>query len=91
MGWSACNLIWHLRASSSSSERPELSRPQSVKVLEHGFVGVEFEARLVLAEWEKKTGHDSTARIELAALESSAAARGLVSWLGRRRLPAERR
>jgi hypothetical protein len=43
MGWSACNLIWHLRASSSSSERPELSRPQSVKVLrdarEHGIRG----------------------------------------------------
>ena len=62
------------------SEQPKLSRPQSEKVLrdarEHGFVGVEFEARLVLAEWEKKTGHDSAARIELAALESSARSKG---------------
>ena len=58
------------------SAQPKLSRPQPGKILkdarEHGFVGVEFEARLVLAEWEKKTGHDSAARIELAALESSA-------------------
>ena len=63
-----------------SSERPELSRLQSEKVLrdarEHGFVGVQFEARLVLAEWEKKTGHDAAARIELAALESSARSKG---------------
>lgn len=63
-----------------SSERPELSRPQSEKVLrdarEHGFVGVQFEARLALAEWEKKTGHDAAARIELAALESSARSKG---------------
>jgi DNA-binding winged helix-turn-helix (wHTH) protein/tetratricopeptide (TPR) repeat protein len=63
-----------------SSERPELSRPQSEKVLrdarEHGFVGVQFEARLALAEWRKKTGHDAAARIELAALESSARSKG---------------
>ena len=62
------------------SAQPKLSRPQSEKVLqdarEHGFVGVEFEARLVLAEWEKKTGHDSAARIEFAALESSARSKG---------------
>ena len=62
------------------SERPKLSGPQSERVLrdarEHGFVGVEFEARLVLAEWEKKTGHDSAARIELATLESSARSKG---------------
>ena len=63
-----------------SSEQPKLSRPQSEKVLrdarEQGFVGIELEARLVLAEWEKKTGHDSAARIELAALESSARSKG---------------
>ncbi len=55
-------------------------RPQSEKVLrearEHGFVGVEFEARLALAEWEKKTGHDAAARNELAALEYSARSKG---------------
>jgi hypothetical protein len=63
-----------------SSERPELSRPQSEKVLrdarEHGFVGVQFEARLALAQWEKKTGHDAAARNELAALEYSARSKG---------------
>ena len=63
-----------------NSERPELSRPQSEKVLrdarEHGFVGVEFQARLMLAEGQKKSGHDSAARTELAALESNARSKG---------------
>ena len=63
-----------------TSEQPELSRAQMEKILgdarKHGFVGVEFEARLVLAEWEKKSGHDSAARAELAALESSARSKG---------------
>ncbi len=62
------------------SEQAKLSRPQSERILrdarEHGFVGIEFEARLVLAEWKKKTGHDSAARIELVALESSARSKG---------------
>ena len=57
-----------------------MSRAQVEEILgearKRGFVGVEFEARLVLAEWEKKSGHDAAARTELAALESNARSRG---------------
>ncbi|MGC2181910.1 MAG: tetratricopeptide repeat protein, partial [Terriglobales bacterium] len=63
-----------------TSEQGELPRAQVEEILDEarkqGFVGVEFEARLVLAEWEKKSGHDSAARTELAALESSARSKG---------------
>jgi hypothetical protein len=63
-----------------SSERPELSRPQSLQVLrgacEPGFVGVEFEARLLLAEWEKKQDTNRRRDANLAALESSARSKG---------------
>ena len=78
--WPASSMIWHLRASFSNSERPELSRPQSEKVLrdarEHGFVGVEFQARLVLAEWEKNRDTTRRRELELAALESNARSKG---------------
>ena len=63
-----------------TSERPELSRAQLEKILEearkHGFVGTEFEARLLLAEWQKKSGHGAASQTELAELESSARSRG---------------
>ena len=63
-----------------SSERPDLSRQRSEEILrrarEHGFVGVEFEARLALADWQKKMGQDSAAHLELAALESNARSKG---------------
>ncbi len=63
-----------------TSEQGELPRTQVEEILaearKRGFVGVEFEARLVLAEWEKKSGHDAAARTELAALESSAHSKG---------------
>ncbi len=63
-----------------TSEQGELPRAQVEEILgearKQGFVGVEFEARLVLAEWEKKSGHGSAARTELAALESSARSKG---------------
>lgn len=63
-----------------SSEGRELPRAEVEKILDEarkrGFVGVEFEARLVLAEWEKKSGDDAAARTELAGLENSARSRG---------------
>ena len=63
-----------------TSEGLELSRAQVEEILgearKRGFVGVEFEARLVLAEWEKKSGHDAAARAELAELENNARSRG---------------
>ncbi|MGH9544113.1 MAG: tetratricopeptide repeat protein [Terriglobales bacterium] len=63
-----------------ASERPELSRAQLEKTLEearkYGLIGTEFEARLVLAEWQKKSGHGAASRTELAELESSARNKG---------------
>jgi len=63
-----------------TSEQSELPRAQVEEILgearKRGFVGIEFEARMVLAEWEKKSGHGSAARTELAALESSARSKG---------------
>ena len=63
-----------------ASDHPESSRVQLEKILkdarDHGFAGVEFEARLALAELEKKSGHVSASRTELAALESSARSKG---------------
>ena len=76
------------------SAQPKLSRPQPGKTLkdarEHGFVGVEFEARLVLAEWEKKK--DTTRRREsnLQRWRVALAASDSASRLARRR-PAEPR
>ncbi len=58
----------------------ELSRAELQKVLSearvHGFAGLEFEARLALAELDKQSGHDTAARAGLAALESSARSKG---------------
>ncbi len=63
-----------------ASNQPQLSRAQLEKILkdarDHGFAGIEFEARLALAELEKKSGHVSASRTELAALESSARSKG---------------
>lgn len=63
-----------------TSDQPELSRAQLEKILKEArtyeFAGVEFEARLALAELEKKSGHVSAPRTELAALESIARSKG---------------
>ena len=63
-----------------TSDQPELSRAQLEQVLKEArlyqFAGVEFEARLALAELEKKSGHDAASRTELTALESSARSKG---------------
>jgi eukaryotic-like serine/threonine-protein kinase len=63
-----------------TSDTPEKSRAQLEKILKdartRGFTGVEFEARLALAELEKKSGHGATSRTELTALESSARSKG---------------
>jgi eukaryotic-like serine/threonine-protein kinase len=63
-----------------TSDQPELSRVQLEKLLKQArayqFAGVEFEARLALAELEKKSGHDAASRTELTALESSARSKG---------------
>lgn len=62
------------------SDRPELSRPQLEQLLkearERGFVGVELEARLALAESENKSGHIAAAQEQLVSLEKIASAKG---------------
>jgi eukaryotic-like serine/threonine-protein kinase len=63
-----------------TSDQPELSRVQLEKIVKdaraHGFAGVEFEARLALAELERKSGHGAASRTGLTALESSALSKG---------------
>ena len=64
----------------SASDQPSLARAQLEKILREahglGFAGIEFEARLDLAELEKRSGHAAAARTQLAALESSARDKG---------------
>ncbi len=64
----------------SASDQATLSRAQLEKILREahglGFAGIEFEARLDLAELEKRSGHAAAARTQLAALESSARDKG---------------
>ena len=43
---------------------------------EHGFMSLEFECRLALAELQKQAGHAAAAQEELASLEKAAKARG---------------
>ena len=44
----------------------------------HGFVGVEFEAMLVMADLEKRLGHAGVAREELVSLERAARDKGFM-------------
>lgn len=65
-----------------SSDHPEqakalLERAQK-DARAHGFVGVEFEAMLVMADLEKRLGHAGIARAELASLERAARDKGFM-------------
>ena len=63
-----------------ASDHPESSRLQIEEALRdaqrHGFTGVEFEARLALAELEKKSGRKAIAQADLLSLEADARAKG---------------
>jgi tetratricopeptide (TPR) repeat protein len=63
-----------------TSDHPESSRGQLEQILKdahaRGFASLEFEARLALAEMEKRTGRLSTAQAQLASLERVASAKG---------------
>jgi DNA-binding winged helix-turn-helix (wHTH) protein/tetratricopeptide (TPR) repeat protein len=63
-----------------ASDQPESSRPQLGQVLNdarsHGLSGIEFEARLALAQLDKKSGRETAARLEFASLERAARAKG---------------
>ena len=65
------------------SDHPRSSRPQLEHILQeagaHGFLGVEFEARLAKAEFEIRLGHRSEARAQLVILEKAARAKGFGS------------
>ena len=63
-----------------TSDHPESSRPQLERILKevsgHRFIGMEMEARLALAELEKKSGHHARAQTQLTSLEKAANAKG---------------
>ena len=80
------NLFGRLRFSLVSaravlaSNQPEAARGPLKQILAeargHGFVGLELEALLVLAELEKKTGNTNAAQHQLILLEKEAGAKG---------------
>jgi len=63
-----------------ASDHPESSLTQLQQILKearkHGYIGVEFEARLALAELDRKSGHGAAAHEQLASLERAANAKG---------------
>jgi hypothetical protein len=65
-----------------SSDHPEKAKALLERALgdarAHGFVGVEFEARLVMADLERRSGHATIAREQLTTLERAARDRGFM-------------
>jgi tetratricopeptide (TPR) repeat protein len=65
-----------------SSVRPESARAVAERALRearaHGFVGVEFDAMLVTADVEKRSGQLTVAREQLASLERAARDKGFM-------------
>jgi DNA-binding winged helix-turn-helix (wHTH) protein/tetratricopeptide (TPR) repeat protein len=65
-----------------SSDHPENAKPQLERTLRdaraHGFVGMEFEAMLVTADMEKRSGHAALAREQLSSLEHAARDKGFM-------------
>jgi tetratricopeptide (TPR) repeat protein len=62
-----------------ASDQPQSSRPQLEQILKdaksHGLLEVEWEAMLSLAELERKSGHATAARTQLASLAKAAHAK----------------
>jgi tetratricopeptide (TPR) repeat protein len=65
-----------------SSDHPEDAKPQLERALRdarvHGFVGIEFDAMLVTAAMEKRSGHAALAQGQLASLERAARDKGFM-------------
>jgi DNA-binding winged helix-turn-helix (wHTH) protein/tetratricopeptide (TPR) repeat protein len=80
------NIIFRLEFALASArvllaeDHPERARPPLEHALReargHGLLGVEFEARLILAELAKRTQHGDAAKAQLSALEESARSKG---------------
>ncbi|HEY0702463.1 MAG TPA: tetratricopeptide repeat protein [Candidatus Acidoferrales bacterium] len=63
-----------------ASDHPDAARPQLEKTLQaarqHGFLGLEFQTRLALAQLDKKSGRNAAAESQFANLEASATSKG---------------
>jgi DNA-binding winged helix-turn-helix (wHTH) protein/tetratricopeptide (TPR) repeat protein len=63
------------------SDHPERSRTHLEQIVKaarsHGFVGLEFETGIALAELEKKSGNGAAAKAQLVSVEKAARERGL--------------
>jgi tetratricopeptide (TPR) repeat protein len=70
-----------------SSDHPEKAEALLERTLRearaHGFVGVEFDAMLGMADWERRSGHADLARAQLASLERAARDRGFMLVAGK--------
>jgi hypothetical protein len=64
-----------------ASDHPDLSRSPLEQTLKgaqaHGFINLELEVRISLAELEKKSGHAAAAKSQLASVEKAAKEKGL--------------
>ncbi len=67
-----------LAATGRPAEAAERLRPTVAEAAKYGFVGFEFEARLVLGEVEMKSGNTAAGRALLATLEEEATAKGFL-------------
>ena len=63
-----------------ASDHPQSARQPLEQIVSdahaHGLLGVEFEARLAMAELERKVGHNAAAQLEFVSLEKGAHAKG---------------
>lgn len=64
-----------LASGDAKTARPKLDATLK-QAREHGYVGMEFDCRLAIAEWERKSGKAAEAQAQLTALERDADAKG---------------
>ncbi len=84
---SSHNLLYRLQFALESaqtllaSDHPRSSRSQLEQTLEkahaHGFISLELEVRISLAELENKSGHSTAAKSQLESIEKAATDKGL--------------
>ena len=64
-----------LASGNAQAPRPLISKTLK-QAREHGYVGMEFDCRLAIAELERKSGNAAAARVQLSAIERDAHAKG---------------